>query len=184
MAPTTPGPPTPVQQATAVAGRQFGAISHHQARAAGLTDHQIRGLVARGTWHRRARGLFTVAGSPATAQQATMVAYLAAAPAGGVVSHLSAAALHGLLAFPDVAHVTVPAGISAAHRVACIHRSTVHEPFLRSGISPERKTSLLEIAALYRDAATQIVKTKEGCGVRERMTLGCRRRTNIPTGSR
>lgn len=124
-APTLELPASPLQRATAVASRQFGAIAHAQAVAAGLTGHQIRGLVARGTWLRRSRGLFTVAGSPTTPHQATMVAHLAAAPADGVVSHLSAAALHGLTTLPGRAHVTVPPGTSAASVLAHVHRSRV-----------------------------------------------------------
>ena len=125
MAPATSAPSSPFQRATAVAGRQFGAISFQQARAAGLSEHQIRGLVARGSWHRRSRGLFTVAGSPSTPQQSTMVAFLATAVAGGVVSHLSAAALHGLTTHPARPHVTVPPGTRTATPIAHVHRSDV-----------------------------------------------------------
>ena len=43
MVPPTSNPPSPLQRAMAVAGRQFGAISYQQALAAGLTEHQVRG---------------------------------------------------------------------------------------------------------------------------------------------
>ena len=118
-------PATPLQQATAIAGRQFGAVSYRQALGVGLTERQVRGLVARGAWTRRSRGLFTIAGSPSTPQQATMVAYLAVSAAGGVVSHLSAAALHGFAAHPARPHVTVPPGTRSALGLAHVHRSEV-----------------------------------------------------------
>jgi hypothetical protein len=108
-----------------MAGRQHGAITLGQARQAGLSDRQVRGLVARGVWERSARGLFTVVGSPDTPDRAVAVAFLAVAAAGGVVSHLSAAAAHGLAAHPRQPHVTVPPAASAASRVATVHRSTV-----------------------------------------------------------
>jgi hypothetical protein len=118
-------PSNPFAQAAATAGVQHGAISHHQARRAGLSDRQVRGLVSRGAWERRARGIFTIAGSPATPERATVVAFLAAAAAGGVVSHLSAAAVHGLAAHPPHPEITVPPTASAGSRVATVHRSTV-----------------------------------------------------------
>jgi hypothetical protein len=108
-----------------VAGRQHGAITLQQARQAGLSDRQVRGLVSRGAWRRQSRGLFTIVGSPATPDQAVAVAFLAVAAAGGVVSHLSAAAALGLTAHPNRPHVTVPPSASAASRVAIVHRSVV-----------------------------------------------------------
>ena len=108
-----------------MAGRQHGAISYQQARQTGLSERQIRGLVARGAWQRRSRGLFTVVGSPATPEQDATVAYLAAAPAGGVLSHRSAAAVHGLAPHPRRPDVTVPPSASAASTVALVHRSEV-----------------------------------------------------------
>jgi hypothetical protein len=54
-----------------------------------------------------------------------MVAYLATRRAGGVVSHLTAAAEWGLLAPSLLPHVTVPPNASAACRAAKVHRSVV-----------------------------------------------------------
>jgi hypothetical protein len=132
---------TPLQRATAVAERQYGAISYRQARSAGLTEHQVRGLVARGSWDRPSRGLFTIAGSPSTPQRATMVAQLAATEAGGVVSHLSAAALHGLTGHPDRPHITVPAGGRSVSQLAHVHRSDV-PPVDRAHRGPFTTTSV------------------------------------------
>ena len=161
LAPVAFTPPSPLQRATAVAGRQFGAISYQQARARASpsTRSVASSPAARGIGHRR--GLFTVAGSPATPQQATMVAYLAAGAAGGVVSHLSAAALHGLSAHPARPHVTVPPGRRSVSRVAHVHRSDV-PPVDRAHRGPFTTTSvsrtLVDCAALLdRPALADLV---------------------------
>jgi hypothetical protein len=85
-----------------------------------------------------------------------MLAYLAAAPSGGVVSHLSAAALHGLASHPARPHITVPRGARPATRVAEVHRSHV-PPVDRAHRGPFTTTSvsrtLVDCASLL-DRAT------------------------------
>ncbi len=93
--------------------------------AAGLTDDQVERLARTGRWNRRVRGVYVVAGAPDTPRQRIMVAYLATRAAGGIVSHLSAAAEWGLLAPSPLPHITVPARKSAASRGANVHRSDV-----------------------------------------------------------
>ena len=90
-----------------------------------------------------------------------MVAFLAAAAAGGVVSHLSAAALHGLTAHPARPHVTVPPGRRSVSRVAHVHRSVV-PPVDRAHRGPFTTTSvsrtLVDCAALLdRPALADLV---------------------------
>lgn len=85
-----------------------------------------------------------------------MVAYLAESEAGGVVSHLSAAALHGLTAHPHRPHLTVPPGARAASRLAEVHRSEV-PPVDRAHRAPFVTTSvgrtLVDCAALLGGSA-------------------------------
>jgi len=114
-----------MQRAERTASRHQGVLDHAHAVAAGMSDAQIHRAVASGRWRRVAIGVYVVAGAPATARQRTMVAYLASRQAGGVVSHLSAAAEWGLLPPPRTAHVTVPPGSSARLKVARVHRSVV-----------------------------------------------------------
>lgn len=118
-------PHDPDRAAAATAARQEGALSHADASAAGLSDDQIVRRCERGAWLRRVVGVYVVAGSPDTPRQRAWVAYLATAPADGVVSHVTAAAIHGLLPFSMVPHVTVPASSSARCRAARVHRGTV-----------------------------------------------------------
>lgn len=117
-------PRTPLQQALDVAARQAGAVATEQAFAAGLSEHQVRHLRATGQWRRAARGVSVVAGSPDTWRQRVWVAYLATQPLG-VVSHVSAAALFGVLPASPLPHVTVPPRSSARSPSAKIHRSAL-----------------------------------------------------------
>ena len=78
-----------------------------------------------------------------------------------MVSHLSAAALHGLTVHPGRAHITVPPGTMSASRVAHVHRSDV-PPVDRAHRGPFTTTSvsrtLVDCAAvLDRPALTDLV---------------------------
>lgn len=117
--------PTPQQRAAAVAARQDAAIGLAQARAAGLSYAQVRHLVDRGIWQRAVRGVFVIAGSPDTWRQRAWVAYLATCDTGGVLSHVTAGAVLGLLPASPLPHVTVPPGASARCPIAKIHRSGI-----------------------------------------------------------
>ena len=80
-----------------IAARQWGALSHAQAIAAGLTPDQIKYRLLTGQWRRIARGVYVVAGTPDRWEIKVMIALLAG-PTGTVASHLTAAALFGLAA--------------------------------------------------------------------------------------
>jgi predicted transcriptional regulator of viral defense system len=113
--------PTPDQLADELAARQHGAISRRQALAVRLTRNQIAGRVASGRWRGAARGVFVVAAVPETWEQRAAVACLAG-PSGTVASHLTAAALLGLVEPPAVPEVTVPAGASSRVSGVVVHR--------------------------------------------------------------
>lgn len=117
----------PDRCAAARAEAQDGAVSHHQALAAGLSPDQIDHRCATGAWHRKVVGVYVLAGSPDTPHQRARIAYLATAAAGGVLSYLTAAAIHGLLPFSVLPHVTVPPSGSARCRAARVHREVVPE---------------------------------------------------------
>ena len=85
---------TPEIKASLVARRHHGVITRAQAMEAGLTAAQIRRLVAHGTWQPAGRGVYVVSGAPCCAEQRLAVA-LALTYHQGLVSHLSAAWLHG-----------------------------------------------------------------------------------------
>lgn len=86
---------TAVQAAERIASGQHGALSRRQALDCGLTPRQIQRLVGSGRWRRAARGVYVVAGSSPTWRRRAAVAWLAGPP-GTLLSHRTAAALHGL----------------------------------------------------------------------------------------
>lgn len=63
-----------------------------------------------------------MAGAPSTWQQRAALAWLSAPP-GAVVSHQTAAALHGLCRPPSVPHLTVPHGWSGRIEGVVVHRT-------------------------------------------------------------
>jgi hypothetical protein len=114
-----------VDQVAAVAEGQEGAVSTKQLAKAGLSERHARVWVRHERIRRTAaRGVFTMPGAEPTWKQALWVALLAG-PKATVASHLSAAALRGLLPSPDVPHVTVPRAASGRFGGAVVHHATV-----------------------------------------------------------
>lgn len=120
-------PQTPDEQVDALAACGHAVITLDLARRCGLTDDQVQWRVDIGRWLRRARGVYVVAGAPATWQQQAVVA-CAAGPPGTVASHLTAAALYGLVTPPPLPHVTVPRTSSGRLRIAKVHHATLLPP--------------------------------------------------------
>jgi hypothetical protein len=116
---------TPLHRAERIAARQHGAIDIRQAIANGLTHDAVEGLARRRRWIRAVPGVYRVAGAPDSPQQRLLVAFLAVRTAGGVVSHLSAAAVWGLGPAPFLPQVTVPPDASGRCRAAKVVRSEV-----------------------------------------------------------
>lgn len=90
--------PHPEQQPTLddLALRQQGCLTTGQLQAANLGRGTIVGLVQRGLLVRVRHGVYRLAGTSRNYRQSVMAAVLAAGD-GAVVSHRSAAALHGLI---------------------------------------------------------------------------------------
>jgi hypothetical protein len=106
-----------------LAASQHGAFGTVQAAEKAMTRKARRVRVERGQWLDAARGVVVVAGTPATWRQRLMVGVLSTR---GVVSHSSAAALHGLDGFKEGdLHVTVPRGRCPALPAYVIHRASV-----------------------------------------------------------
>jgi hypothetical protein len=109
----------------AIAERQAGAAANHQLRDSGLTAKEIKVLRRRGTLRTTpARGVYRVAGAERTWKQDLWIALLAG-PDGTLASHVSAAALRGLLAPPAIPHVTVPRWANGKFGGAVVHHGTV-----------------------------------------------------------
>jgi len=75
-----------------VARQQHGLITTHQLAAAGLSDRQVRTLVANGVLVRRCRSVYALAGTPPTWDHDLHCAVLASGP-DAAVSHRSAATI-------------------------------------------------------------------------------------------
>ncbi len=71
---------------------QYGVFSRRQASACGYSSDVIDGRLASGVWVREFRGVYRVAGSPASEHSRVMAAVLAAG-CGACASHLTAAEL-------------------------------------------------------------------------------------------
>ena len=116
------------ERAAAHAERQAGAVSLGQLARAGVSERTRR------AWLRQeriagtaARTVFRFPGAERGWRQDLWIALLAG-PKGTVASHLSAAAVRGLLPPPDLPHVSVLRSASGKFRGARVHRATVTAP--------------------------------------------------------
>ena len=114
----------------------------------GLSQDQIDHRVQVGRWRRPIRDVYVLAGTPASWQQRAMVACLGG-PAPTVVSHLTAAALFGLVQAPAEPDVTIPPETSGRR----LRSVNVHRGRLRAG----------ERAAKNRIPCTTPVRTIIDC---------------------
>lgn len=91
-----------------IARRQAGVVTRQQARRAGLTDSAIRQRVLSGRWQRLFPGVFACFSGPVPRPTRLWAAVLFGGP-GAVLSHHTAAELHGLAAEPSgTVHISVP----------------------------------------------------------------------------
>ena len=112
------------EQLAAVAEGQEGALTSQQARLAGLSVPQIGRRVRAGRLlPTAARGVYRLPGAPRSWRQDLWVAVLGNPSA--LVSHGSAAGLHGLLDPPALPHVTVARGASGRKGGAIAHHADV-----------------------------------------------------------
>jgi Transcriptional regulator, AbiEi antitoxin/Protein of unknown function (DUF559) len=79
-----------------IAGRQHGVVSIEQLRRSGISDTAVRERLRNGRLHRMHRGVYAVGHVPQSSERRWMAATLALGE-GAVLSHISAAALWGLL---------------------------------------------------------------------------------------
>lgn len=112
----------PDVRAAALASRQDGVLTLDDALGCGLTADQVRRRLQAGRWEQLVRGVYRLAGAPDTWRQRARAAQRAVAAAGGVASHTTAVALHGLAPPSPLPHVTVPRGRSVRCPIAKVHR--------------------------------------------------------------
>src|SRR5215208_26381 len=129
-----------------IAARRHGAISVQQLYALGLSSSAIGDRVTAGRLHRIHRGVYAV-GHPNIGNEGRWMAAVLACGEGAALSHLSAAALRGMLSTKRTGHgmnwpgpidVTVAGNGGRARRKGIrIHRSLTLSPAdltLRAGI--------------------------------------------------
>jgi hypothetical protein len=108
-----------------IAELQAGAVANRQLQDCGMSAKDIKVRLRRGSLRATsARGVYRVAGAERNWRQDLWVALLAG-PEGTLASHVSAAALRGLMASPSIPHVTVPRGASGRFGGAIVHHGVV-----------------------------------------------------------
>ena len=143
-----------------IAGHQRGRVARRQLLAAGISSSTIAWYVERGRLHPRLRGVF-VYGHRAPIELGDETLALLAVRDGAALSHVSAAALWGLIG-PEAGpvHVVVGAGRSARASRVLVHRSTTLIPKdirIHQGLpvtSPAR--ALLDSAPLLSDRRLEL----------------------------
>ncbi|MGH2909684.1 MAG: type IV toxin-antitoxin system AbiEi family antitoxin domain-containing protein [Solirubrobacteraceae bacterium] len=149
---TTPWPDHAIAE---LAARQRTMVKTEQLRALGIRPRTISNALARGRLHRVHRGVHSLvlprARPPLAAEQAAL---LACGP-DAVLSHRSAAALHGLR-LPDVPPGTIDVMVTGARRNRrgiVVHRTTVLSPREHHRVQGLPATSvartLVDLAPLY-----------------------------------
>ena len=93
---------------------QHDGLTRAQAHQAGLTDKAIRARLRTGRWQRLHTGVYAAFSGVPPRDAWLWAAVLRAGPSA-VLSHQTAAELHGLLEPVPLIHVTVPSGRQVAH---------------------------------------------------------------------
>jgi very-short-patch-repair endonuclease len=90
-----------------VAELQMHVVSRRQLLDAGVSRNLIRERLKRGDWRQLYRGVYALFTGPVTREARLWAALLRAGP-GALLSHETAAELHGLIERSDAIHVSVP----------------------------------------------------------------------------
>jgi predicted transcriptional regulator of viral defense system len=150
--------------AAEIARRQEGAISRRQLLDAGLSAQLIKRRVERGRWQQLYRGVYVVFTGPPPRATWLWAAVLRAGP-GAVLSHLTAAELHGLLDAPaEAIFVTVPATRRITATGIIVRTSWRIAEATQPGREPLRTSveetvlDLVELASTFDDACGWITR--------------------------
>jgi predicted transcriptional regulator of viral defense system len=143
---------------------QAGAISRQQLLAAGLTPQMISTRIERRRWQQLYWGVYAVFTGPVPRETWLWAALLRAGP-GAVLSHLSAAELHGLIDYPgESIFVTVPSARRVTARGIDVRGSGRIAEAAQPGREPPRTNleetvfDLTELAETFDDACGWITR--------------------------
>src|SRR3954451_9168545 len=143
----------------AAADTQHGLITLAQLRSLGATPMMVRVRVNRGTLHPVHRGVYSVGHRPITPEARWLAAVLACGP-GALLSHRSAAALHGIrnTAAAKI-DVTAPTRRGLTLDAITLHRATTVQPEDRDIVRGVPVTSLprtiIDLAACVSPSALE-----------------------------
>ncbi len=116
-------------QVAALAAAEHGVFPLEQLTALGFSARVVQQRAASGRWHRIFRGVYSLVPPPLLTWRARYRAAVLACGPGAVLSHRSAADLHGLLATSRAkVDVTVPGRGSRNRPGIDVHRSTTLTP--------------------------------------------------------
>jgi very-short-patch-repair endonuclease len=134
----------PDRAISGLAARQRTIITHEQLLALGVRPRTIQAAVGRGRLHRVHRGVYSLVMQAARPALAAEQAALAACGPSAVLSHHSAAKLHGLrVRVPSLVSVTVAGGDRGRSRARLtVHRSALLHPQERVRVSRLAVTSI------------------------------------------
>jgi len=148
---------------------QAGAISRRQLLDAGLNAKVIVKRLARGRWQQLYRGVYAVFSGPPTRDTWLWAAVLRAGD-GAVLSHKTAAELHGLIDNPaESIYVTVPSARRVRNSGIVIRISGRVQEATQPGREPPRTTveeTVLDLAQLARTLDDACGWITRACGKR------------------
>ena len=159
-----------MERATAHAERQAGAVSLGQLTKAGVSERTRRAWLRQERLAPTAakRSVFRIPGAERGWRQDLWIAVLAG-PKGTVASHLSAAAVRGLLPPPDVPHVSIRRSASGRFGGALVHRAAVAAAdrclFNRVPVTGVARTIVDCAVLLQQDALDGLVDAAIGRGL-------------------
>lgn len=151
--------------------RQAGVLTRGQALSAGMSRHAVYARLDSGRWQRLYNGVYATYSGPPNRESRLWAAVLAAGP-GAVLSHRTAAELHGLLDAPrsQVVHITVPRSrtIVPMRRVV-IHYSQRVNAARHPGLLPPRtrlEDTVLDLAQAEATATRAVGWILRACASR------------------
>jgi predicted transcriptional regulator of viral defense system len=145
----------------ALAERQHGTVARRQLIALGMHPRAIDRRIAAGRLHRIHRGVYAVGHKRLTREGRLIAAVLAAGP-GAVLSHRSAAALHGIRRHSGKIEITVPT--TPPRSAAFVARRSQLQPDELTEISGIPATT---VARTLLDLATVISRPELDSAIRE-----------------
>jgi hypothetical protein len=150
--------------AASIAHWQSGAVSRQQLLDAGLESQVIFRRLEHGRWQQLYRGVYAVFTGPPPRETQLWAALLRAGP-GAVLSHLSAAELHGLIDYPgESIFVTVSSTRRVTARGIDVRMSGRIAEAAQPGREPARTNleetvfDLIELAVAFDDACGWITR--------------------------